>query len=182
MTSGYQITNQAASYYLTLQVIDWIDIFTRKIYCDIIIESLDYCRKNKRLELWAYVIMSNHIHMIVSAKNENLSDVLRDFKRHTGTKILKTIATNTESRRKWMLERFEKAASNHKRNSKYQFWTHENHALELVSHKFVCQKLACIHLNPVRASWVEKAEDWLYSSQRNYLELSNLLEIDLIDL
>jgi REP element-mobilizing transposase RayT len=182
MSTGYQITNQAATYYLTLQVIDWVDIFTRKVYRDIVIDSLDYCRKNKGLEIRAYVIMSNHIHIMISAKNENLSAVLRDFKRHTATKILKTISTTPESRREWMLNRFEQVASRHKRNSKYQFWTHENHAIELISHKFVCQKMAYIHLNPVRAGWVEKAEDWMYSSQRNYSELTALLDIDMIDL
>ena len=126
MSTGYQIHNQCATYYLTLQVIDWIDIFTRKNYCDIIIESLDYCRKNKGLEIWAYVIMSNHLHLIVSAKDENLSAVLRDFKRHTARKILQTISSISESRRAWMLERFKLAASRHKRNHQYQFWTHES--------------------------------------------------------
>lgn len=90
MSTAHQIHNQGATYYLTLQVIDWIDIFTRKIYCEIIIESLDYCRKNKGLQIWAYVIMSNHLHMIVSAKNENLSAVIRDFKRYTARKVLQT--------------------------------------------------------------------------------------------
>lgn len=182
MNTSYQITNQGGTYFLTLQVIDWVDIFTRKNYPNIIIESLDYCRKNKGLEIWAYVIMSNHVHLIVRAKDENLSAVLRDFKRHTATKILKTISTIPESRRDWMLERFEKAARLQQRNSKYQFWTHRNHAIELVSHYFICQKMAYIHLNPVRAGWVEKAEDWLYCSQRNYLGLTSLLEIDVMDL
>ncbi len=126
--------------------------------------------------------MSNHLHMIVSAKNENLSAVIRDFKRHTARKILQTITTIRESRRTWMLDRFELAASRHKRNKQYQFWTHENHAIELTSYKFTCQKMAYIHLNPVRAGWVEKAEDWLYSSQRNYLDMEALLKIDLLDI
>jgi len=83
--------------------------------------------------VWAYVIMSNHIHMIVEAKNANLSNVIRDFKRFTATNILKAIDTNKESRRDWMLKRFEFMASRHKRNSRHQFWTHENHAILIVS-------------------------------------------------
>lgn len=87
MSTGYQIENQSGTYYLTFQVIDWVDIFTRKCYCEVILDSFDYCRKNKGLQLWAYVIMTNHVHVIVSAKNENLSDVIRDFKRHTASTI-----------------------------------------------------------------------------------------------
>ncbi|MEP7196649.1 MAG: transposase [Saprospiraceae bacterium] len=182
MTTGYQIVDKEGTYYLTFQVIDWVDIFTRKIYRDIIIESMDFCRKNKGLQIWAYVIMTNHIHCILSAINGNLSDVIRDFKSYTATKILREMQGSHESRRDWMLKRFEFAAKSHKRNSEMQFWTHENHAIELVTHSFTSQKMAYIHENPVRSGWVEKAEDWMYSSQRNYIGLENLLDIDIMDL
>ncbi|MEO6189331.1 MAG: transposase [Saprospiraceae bacterium] len=161
---------------------DWVDIFSRKVYRDIIIESFDYCRKNKGLQIWAYVIMTNHVHCILSATNGNLPDVIRDFKSYTASKVLKEIQEPHESRKDWMLKRFEFAARSHKRNSEMQFWTHENHAIELLTYTFTCQKMAYIHENPVRAGWVEKAENWMYSSQRNYCGLDNLLEIDIMDL
>jgi REP element-mobilizing transposase RayT len=103
MSTGYQIYNQSGSYFLTLQVVDWIDIFSRKVYRDIILDSLDYCRKNKGLQIWAYVIMTNHIHCILSAENGNLSDIIRDFKRHTASNIIAEIQESTESRKDWML-------------------------------------------------------------------------------
>ena len=182
MTTGYQIYNQSKTYFMTFQVIDWIDIFTRQLYSDIVIESLHYCRKEKGLEIWAYVIMSNHIHIILSSKNDNLSSVVRDFKRHTARKILKEIQSNKESRREWMLQRFKLEAKKRKRNSYYQFWTHENHAIEIINQKFLMQKMEYIHMNPVRARLVEKSDDWIYSSQRNYSKLSNVLEIDIAEL
>ena len=119
---------------------------------------------------------------MLSANEKNLPDVVRDFKRFTATKILQTIQNENESRRDWMLTRFGFAARSHKRNSEYQFWTHENHAMELIRHDFTCQKLRNIHENPIRAGWVEKAEDWLYSSQRNYLGLPGLIEIDVMEI
>ncbi len=180
MSQGYQIRNQSALYFLTLQVIDWIDIFSRQAYRDIILESFSYCRQHKGLRLWAYVIMTNHLHLIVSADNSNLSDVIRDFKRFTATKILKTIDVIPESRRTWMLRQFALAANKHRRNSKYQFWTHENHAVELESSKFIFQKMNYIHQNPVRAGFVENAEDWMFSSQRNYAGMMAPVEIDLL--
>ena len=63
MTTGYQIKDQEALHYLTLQVVDWIDIFTRKSYRDLVLESISYCRQNKGLQVFGYVIMSNHIHL-----------------------------------------------------------------------------------------------------------------------
>ncbi len=182
MPTGYQIEDQAGCYYLTFQVIDWIDIFTRNNYCKVILDSFEYCRQNKGLQLWAYVIMTNHVHVIVSAKNENLSDVVRDFKRHTATTILKMIDDKKESRRTWMLNLFEFAAKRHKRSSKYQFWTHENHAVSLESELFLRQKMSYLHLNPVRAGFVDHPNHWMYSSQRNYFELDSLIDIDLMDI
>ena len=182
MPTGYQITRQDGLYYVTFQVIDWVDIFTRQCYRDVAIESLDYCRRTKGLRINAYVIMSNHIHAIISGQEANLSDVVRDFKRYTATQILKQIEEGTESRKDWMLKRFEFAAKRHKRNSRYQLWTHENHAIELESHKFIMQKMAYIHDNPVRAGFVDHAEHWLYSSQRNYSGLSTVIDIDMIEL
>jgi len=58
----------------------------------------------------------------------------------------------------------------------------ENHAIELLTHSFTCQKMAYIHENPVRSGWVEKVEDWMYSSQRNYSGLESLIEIDIADI
>ena len=121
MMTGYQIYDKAGSHYLTFQVVDWVDIFTRKVYRDIILESFAYCRKQKGLKLWAYVIMSNHVHKIISAENGILPEIIRDFKRHTASKILKEIKESNESRKDWMLKRFEFAPKSHKRNSELLF-------------------------------------------------------------
>jgi len=180
MPQGYQIYDQSGLYYLTLQVIDWVDVFSRKNHRDIIINSLDYCRKEKGLQIYAYVIMTNHIHLLTMAKEGNLSNVIRDFKKFTASQILKAIATEPESRRDWMLKRFEFAAKSNVRSSFYQFWTHENHAISCIKADFTKQKLDYIHNNPVRAGFVEKPEDWLYSSARNYAGLRSLIEIDFL--
>lgn len=137
MSKAFQIHDQSAFYFITLRVTDWVDVFTRKVYRDIIIESLDFCRKEKELQIWAYVIMSNHLHLIVSAKDENLSKVLQEFKRFTAKKILKTIPTIPESRADWMMKRFEFAARGTKRtNHQHQFWATANHAVLLESYEF----------------------------------------------
>jgi REP element-mobilizing transposase RayT len=67
MPTGYQIKDQHALLYVTLQVVYWVDIFTRKTYRDIAIESLQYCQQEKGLEIYAFVIMSNHIHLVAKS-------------------------------------------------------------------------------------------------------------------
>ena len=106
MPTGYQIQDQERPYYLTLQVVEWVDIFTRKAYRDIIVDSLNFCIAHKQFEVYGYVIMSNHVHLIARSGNSNLSGTLRDFKSFTSKEILKSIESGTESRDTWMLSIF----------------------------------------------------------------------------
>jgi REP element-mobilizing transposase RayT len=182
MSTGYLIKDPSAAHFLTFTVVDWVDVFARARYCDIVIDSMKFCREHKGLKIWGYVIMTNHMHSIFSAVNGNLPDVLRDFKRHTASKILHSIREEPESRRDWMLKRFEFAARSNVRNGQYQFWQHDNHAEEIISEKFLAQKLNYIHLNPVRAGLVKECEHWVYSSMSNYLLQDSILEIDLAEL
>src|SRR5215204_2839201 len=105
MSDGYQITNQSAVYFLTFTVVDWMDVFSRKAYRDILIESFKFCREQKGLKIWGYVIMTNHVHCILSASNNNLSNVIRDWKHYTATHIIKAIQDPSESRSDWLLKR-----------------------------------------------------------------------------
>jgi len=181
MPTGYQIKDQDKAHYVTLQIVEWVDIFTRKIYRDIIIDALNYCINNKQLEVFAYVIMSNHVHLLIRSDKEDLSGTLRDFKSFTSKEILKAIMEERESRDKWMLSIFKSAAIRHKRNSEYQLWTHENHAIEVYSNKFVEQKLDYIHNNPVRAGIVTYPEEYIYSSAKNYNDEKGLVNVCILD-
>src|SRR6187402_2890816 len=122
MKEGYIIRNQEKPHFITITVVDWIDVFTRKCYRDTIIACLDFCKANKGMVLYGYVIMSNHIHMVVQSERGSLSDLLRDFKKFTAKTILAKISEGPESRKKWMLERFKIATETHNRNTNYQFW------------------------------------------------------------
>jgi REP element-mobilizing transposase RayT len=181
MKEGYIIRDQEKAHFITSTVVDWIDVFTRQSYKNVIIECLDFCIKKKGMLLYGYVIMSNHIHLIIQSKEGKLSDLLRDFKKFTAKNILEKIQTEPESRREWMLERFKKSTETHIRNKNYQFWQYGNHAEEIYSGKFMWSKLDYIHLNPVRAGIVEKASQYRYSSASNYVHEEGLLDIEIID-
>jgi REP element-mobilizing transposase RayT len=177
---GYVVHNQQALYYMTFTVVGWIDVFTRQCYRDMVIDSFKYCQKHKGLHLHAYVIMSNHIHLVVSVdEGHTISDFVRDCKKFTAKQILESIQYNgVESRKDWMLHQFKYFAARHSRNENFQLWEHENHFVELFAPDFTRQKIDYIHQNPVRAGLVYRPEDYVYSSASNYAGIDQLIDVD----
>jgi len=177
MSRNYKFRNQEAPYFVTFSVIRWIDVFTRREYKDILIDSIKYCIAHKGLELYAWVIMSNHVHMIIGTKDKPMQDILRDMKRHTS----KAIIDNTqESRREWMLWFFEREGKGNPNNEEYQFWQQGNRPIELWSNDVIDQKLDYLHNNPVVAGWVDEPEQYLYSSARDYAGGKGLIDVILM--
>jgi putative transposase len=180
-TGGYKIINKEAIHFITFAVVEWVDVFTRKEYKDVLINGLKHCQKEKGLIIYAWCIMSNHVHLAVAAKNSDLSDILRDFKKFTAKQIVKAIEeSKTESRKDWMLSVFKKEGALNSRNSQYQFWRQDNQPKEMYSSHFIKQKLEYIHNNPLAEGIVDKAEEYLYSSARDYYygKKTGLLEIE----
>ena len=169
---GYQIRDQHALHFLTFTIVGWIDIFTRQQYRDIVINSFNYCRQHKSLRIGAYVIMSNHLHMICSCQQGfELSDALRDFKKFTSTAVVTAIEQNKrESRKSWMLWLL-------KQKDEILFWQPGNHPEEIRTRDFFRQKLDYIHNNPVRAGIVDKPEEYRYSSARDFYGKQGLIEL-----
>uniref|UniRef100_UPI004048CAF1 REP-associated tyrosine transposase n=1 Tax=Flavobacterium sp. TaxID=239 RepID=UPI004048CAF1 len=182
MKEGYVIRDQDKAHFITATVVDWIDVFTRQNYRDSVVECLNFCIKNKGMIVYAYVIMSNHIHIVVQSNEGKLSDLIRDFKKFTAKTILDKIQNESESRREWMLERFQKATETHTRNKNYQFWQYGNHPEEVYSEKFLWSKIDYIHMNPVRSGLVKKIEDYIYSSASNYINNEGLVEVELAEM
>jgi REP element-mobilizing transposase RayT len=175
MSSSYKISGEGL-YFLTFQIVGWLDIFTRKIYRDIAIESLQYCQQHKGLDLFSYVIMSNHIHLLAQSNKGDLSGIIRDFKNYTSKAFLDLLDDPVESRREWLKLVFE-YHGRFKNKQSHQVWTHENHAELVYSQKFIEQKIIYIHNNPVRAGIVKSPEDYIYSSASNYADLEYILEV-----
>ncbi len=162
MSRKYKFQSPTGMHYTTSTIVGWIDIFSRKNYRDIVIDSLKWCVENKGLHIYAYVIMTNHIHLVAETENMPLVDVLGSFKRHTAQEIIKTIEQGTESRKEWLLKLFKWYGR--KKGQVHQVWQHENHPISLYSQKVTGQKIDYLHLNPVRAGLVREAKDWRYSS------------------
>lgn len=176
MGFAYKIHDQNGVYFITCTVVQWVDVFTRREYADIIVASLRYCQLHKGLEILAWVIMSNHVHLIVSSRpGNNLSDTLRDFKRHTATAIVDAIEKNNqESRKNWLMWLL-------KNNDQINFWQPGNHAEEINGIAFFKVKRDYIHANPVKAGIVNKEETYTYSSAIDYYGGKGLIELTYFD-
>ena len=166
-------------YFTTSTVIDWMDVFTRPKYKRIVVESLEYCQQKKSLDIYAWVLMTNHLHMIIGIRDGGpVGDFLRDFKKYTSKNIVKAIEENQqESRKEWIIDRCRFRGSNDRKITNFNFWQDDNHVEQLNSYEFYKQKLDYIHHNPVRQEIVERAEDYLYSSARNYAGMKGLLDV-----
>ena len=174
MSRKYKFHNPEGVYFVTFSTCFWIDVFTRQRYFSILESSLKFCREIKKMHVYAYCFMPNHVHLIFRAEENNPSDILRDFKSYTAQKILAEIEKNKkESRRKWMLELFAQ-------NNPRQFWQHHNKPIELWSNKVISQKINYIHMNPVKSGFVTHPEHWKYSSAKNYvLAIDSQVKIDI---
>ena len=183
MSTKYKATEANNAYFVTITTVGWVDVFTRLNQKQLLINALSYCQKYKGLEIYAYCIMSSHLHILCKAmEDEKLSNTLRDFKKFTSKKIIKTILEEPESRREWMLDFFKKSCEHLKREQKYKVWQNGYHAEHIYSNTFIKQKINYIHNNPVKDKIVVLPEDYYFSSARNYAGLENDLNIIRLDL
>ena len=169
-------------YFTTSTVVDWMDVFTRPLYKQVVVKSLEYCQLHKGLDIYAWVLMTNHLHMIVGVRGtDSVADVLRDFKKFTSKGLVKAIEQNQqESRKAWLIDRCAFRGANDCKVKNYKFWQDGNYVETIHSYDFYKEKLNYIHMNPVRQEIVERPEDYLYSSALNYVGEKGLLDIEVV--
>ena len=179
VSRNYKIRDQGFPHFVTFTTVNWIDIFTRNCYKECLIESLKYCQANKGLILYGYCFMTNHIHLIIGTKKDPMQGIIRDFKAFTSRQIKLSIKENaSESRKNWLLWMFTNAGIRNSNNRDWQLWQQSSHPIELSSNFLQDQKLEYIHQNPVKAGFVDKSEDWIWSSARNYMGEQGLIEVE----
>lgn len=119
MSGKYKVGEDAIPHFVTFSVVGWIDVFSREQYKELFVDSLKYCQANKGLILHAWVVMTNHVHLIISRNSNKLEHIVRDLKKYTSKQIIKAIQdNNAESRKEWMLNIFNYTGKKNNNNNK----------------------------------------------------------------
>ena len=182
MSRKYKFHEQDELYFVTFAVVNWIDLFVRNEYKQVMLDSWKYCIDNKGLEVYGWCIMTSHIHMLIGTNKDRLENIMRDMKRYTSERLRREIRNHPqESRREWLLWLMERAGKKNSNNINFQLWRQDNQPIQLKEERQVHECLDYIHNNPVTAGIVEKAEDYLYSSARDYFEMKGMLPLKFVE-
>jgi len=169
---------QGNAYYITTSVNKFIKIFKEKKYIDVILKNIKFYKRKYGFKLLAYVIMPDHLHLLIFPKQDSVEEVsnrMGDFKRFTSRSLRKQM----EKDKKTIWLKLFRLDAPKKKNWQYQIWQERFDDLAIYSVKIAKVKINYIHNNPVRKGLVEKAEDYLYSSARNYiLEDHSIIQVD----
>lgn len=159
-----RIGKQDHMYLVTCAVVDWVDVFTRRACRDVIIENLNFYHEQRGLRTCGYVIMPSYCLFLFQQKEGNLAFTIRDFKKMTGRMIADLSDSEQELRRGWIVHRFSWNAGNHPLGPKHQVWVHSSDAEEIISADHFRERRDWLHHCPVRAGFVDVAEEWVYGS------------------
>lgn len=171
--SRYKIYEPTHPHFITCTILHWIPIFTNRESVSIIIESLKYLQKNDNLKIYAYVILENHLHLVI--QSDDLSKSIQKFKRHTAKEILTLLKAKNVKTILDQLIFYKKA---HKKESLFQLWQ-EGYQPKLIQNDMMMRtKIEYIHQNPIKRGYVEEDWHWIYSSAREYQGLEGLIEVE----
>jgi len=181
MSRKFKFRDDKAVYFVSFATVKWIDVFIRTSYKDLMLDSIKFCQREKGLVVYAWCIMTNHVHLIISSDIQPLFAIMRDLKKFTSVRLIQAIEQNPEeSRKDWMLWIFGREGKWNVNNKNYQFWQQHNHPIELSDATMARQRLDYLHNNPVEAGFVCEPEDYWYSSARDYAGKKGLLEIEFL--
>lgn len=178
MRSRYKYFHDLSPYFITCTTVNWIPVFTSRVIFEMIVECLQFLRMEGALRIYAFVILENHMHMVVSA--EDLSKQIGRFKSYTARKIIDIAKVGNNE---WLLKQCREEKKKFKTDRTYQLWQEGYHPQRIQSEKMLWQKIEYIHNNPVRRGYVDEPAHWIYSSARNYLKDDHsVLAIDTMEL
>ena len=170
--SRYNIYEEAQPHFLTIPLWMGFPLFTNS---DIVMEllgSIRFTQKERKLILYAWVVMEHHLHLI--AKAPDLWKTIKEFKSYTARMIIDYL----KQRRSYLwLNKLHKAKLTYKQTSTYQVWQEGSYPQQILNEEMVIQKIDYIHYNPVRRVYVEEPAYWRYSSARYYEGEEGLLEV-----
>ena len=183
MSRKYKFHDNDKLYFISFATVNWIDVFVREEYMQVIIDSWRHCQNKKGLEIYGWCLMPSHVHMIIGSKKDKLEDIVRDMKKHISSTIKTVIKNNnSESRKDWIVWMMERAGKKNGNNKDWQFWQQHNQPIEITSQEMFDKTLNYIHQNPVLAGFVLNPEDWKYSSAKDFCSPDTYRKKGLVEL
>lgn len=170
--SRYKFHEEHYPYFITSTLLEELPLFRKPHIAQILLDQLTFIQKQRAVTLYAFVIMENHFHAIV--QGQELSKKLRLAKSYTARQILEVLVR--DGHKHW-LNKLKSNKKTYKIGRTYQVWEEGLHPKQLSSLAMVNQKIEYIHTNPVSAGFVERPEDWRYSSAQNYLGGDGLIPV-----
>ena len=165
----HTIKKEHTTYYMTATVVEWLPIFTDASIRQILIDALNFAILERKLVIYGYCIMNNHIHLIANTEEPYLlMDIMRNFKRYTSRKISLAMLAKSDEWSQYCVSYFKACGEFHCKSISNKVWKDGNHAIELYSPAFYRQKLNYIHNNPVKAGYVDRPEEWECLSALDY--------------
>ena len=164
----HPIFDPAHLYFITTTAVERVHLFKRDVIKRIIADSLTYVRAERWISLYAFVIMPNHVHIIVHfEQGHSLADVMRDFKKHTSKQIIRQYQAENSQQ----VLAFLRQAAGEAPDQQYRVWEEGYDARNVFSPDFLRQKVEYVHNNPCQSRWqlAERPEEYPWSSARYYL-------------
>ncbi len=165
--------DEYGSYFFTLEIVDGVDVFTRPVYKQIVVHTLNHYIDNKGLIVYGWCLMTNRLYLMAQAeKNLMLGDIHKGFKQFTSEKIIETIHTEPAQKQAWMLPRFEKLSGLFHKQKRYECWMKIDNpiALDMRRPEMIAEQLEFIHNVPVKERIVQYPADYYYSSAKDYAD------------
>jgi putative transposase len=162
-------------YFITASTCGWMQLFTDTMYAEIVLNSLAWLRKEKRMSLFAFVLMPSHLHAIVQPVGRPIGELLQNFASFTAHAILHQLRSDD---RQQLLAFFHEQRRD--RREEHSIWQ-DVQAKNIFTEKFLVQKMEYIHQNPVAKEWklVHDRAEYKYSSACFYDEdRQPIIEID----
>jgi putative transposase len=182
-SNGKPIMPLDACYFLTLNIVDKIDLFVRPAYKQVIADTLNHFIDTHGLHLYSWCLMSSHLHLVLRTKDGAAPAYFeRDFKKYTTPALLKTIEMEMDLRRDWMFQRFEEYGKSLRLLEKYHLWQNCSSPLWIDNEqpRLLMDRIVHIHENPIREGIVDLPESYLFSSARDYSGIRGLVAVQVV--
>ncbi len=171
--SRYKIYEPTHPHFVTCTILHWLPIFTRKESVQIVIDCLKFLQEKDDLKLYAYVILENHLHMVV--QSNDLQKSMQSFKQYTAKQILDMLKRENITT---ILDQLAFYKKTHHKEKTYQVWEEGYQPKLMQTDAMMISKIGYIHENPVKRGYVDEAAHWRYSSARDYVDMDGLIEVN----